>query len=385
MDYTRLLQHTHSLLKKKKGQSRRQIIRFTNPSEFQRFQHTLQRMQPSYQTLEQIHPLGLIHSFLFPLHPSIPIDQLPVKIKAESDRKAMVHDLPRSDKNRPSKRNIPWGIQHIKAPAAWKTAKGEGVKIAVIDTGINYYHPDLKQAVQKGFNVLHRYQLPVDDNGHGTHIAGTIAASSASDGMTGVAPHAHIYPVKAFDYHGSAYISDIIMGLEWCISQKMDIINMSFGMKEHSESLQYAIRKAADAGCIIVASSGNDGNKNDIDYPAKFPETISVSATNKDRRIAKFSNRSKAVNIYAPGDKIQSTWLREGYFQLSGTSMATAHVSGVIALLLSIKPSLTMRQVRVRLKRTSLPLNMKTKKPLSGEIQALRAVRYGRKRKQKRK
>lgn len=372
MEYAVLLQLANSLLKKNQQTTGRQIVQFKDAYEYSKCLKTLKQMKSSFKSLEQIHPIRIIHSFLFPFYEPLPIQQFSHIKCIEHDTRVSIHAA--SPPKRKSVSAIPWGVKQIKAPLIWKKTTGKGIKVGVIDTGINYYHPALKNAIGRGINLLNRYELPMDDNGHGTHIAGTISAY-AKNNMIGVAPGVTIHPVKAFDYNGSAYISDIIMGLEWCIQNRMNVINMSFGMKEKSNTLLQAIQKSVQAGCILVASSGNDGARGKIDYPAHFSETISVSATTQNRKIAKFSNRSKAVDLYAPGERIRSTWLRDGYHELSGTSMATSHVSGVIALMLSLRPRLSSRLVKLKLKRAATALNMKTKKPLPGEVNALKAVR----------
>jgi subtilisin len=271
---------------------------------------------------------------------------------------------------------IPWGVGHIRAPEAWSRSTGQRIHIGVIDTGIDYNHPDLKQAIARGVNLLNRSTLPYDDNGHGTHIAGTIAAASSQDGIIGVAPRATIHPVKAFDYNGSAYVSDIIAGIDWCVQQRLDIINMSFGMKTYSKSLEYAVLNAYQSGTTIVASSGNDGRQATVDYPARFTQVVSVGATTRTDKIAPFSNKGKRIDIYAPGERIYSAWLHGQYHELSGTSMATAHVSGVIALMKSLRPSLRPLQIKSILKRCASTLSKPSSsaKQQPGQINARRAL-----------
>src|SRR5690606_34266139 len=127
------------------------------------------------------------------------------------------------------------------------------------------------------------------------HISGTIAASNSYSGLVGVAPMAMIHPVKAFDHNGTAFISDIVLGIDWCVQNRMHIINMSFGMRNRSKSLHDAVRNAYAAGISVVASSGNDGRRAQIDYPARFLQAIAVGATTKHSRIAPFSNRGKSI------------------------------------------------------------------------------------------
>ncbi|NBI31068.1 peptidase S8 [Chengkuizengella sp. YPA3-1-1] len=274
------------------------------------------------------------------------------------------------------KSSIPWGVQEIKAPQVWKYTKGDGIKISVIDTGVDFNHPDLKERLRRGFNFIFPHMPPWDDNGHGTHIAGTIAASNEKMGIVGTAPQAELYPIKAFDHRGTAYSSDIIQAIEWSIRNQMNIINMSFGMSNRSQSLLDAIKQANELGIITVASSGNDGKKENVDYPARFTPTISVGATSTKKRLASFSNKGKNIDIYAPGERIFSTWPNRKYVELNGTSMATSHVSGIVALMLSINPKLSPVKIKTILKKTGTPLsNSTSKKNIPKEINAIRAIR----------
>lgn len=273
---------------------------------------------------------------------------------------------------------IPWGIKQIKAPQAWSTSTGHRIKIAVIDTGVDFSHPDLKHSLTRGINLVHRNILPYDDNGHGTHISGTIAAANGQQGMIGVAPRSVVYPVKAFDHNGSAFVSDIILAIDWCVRTNINIINMSFGMQTRNRALLDIVSKANQAGVIIVASSGNDGKRRTADYPARYPQTISVGATDRNRRVPAFSNRGQFVDIYAPGDKIVSAWLQGRYHEMSGTSMATSHISGAIALLLAQNPGLNTAAVKSLLRRTASPLKLKKGTSASdGEVNALKLLREG--------
>jgi subtilisin len=297
------------------------------------------------------------------------LDLLPLIASIEMDIKtATVHAQ--------GEQFIPWGVSHIRAPEVWNRSTGNRIKIGVIDTGVDYSHPDLQQSVYGGINLVQRYMLPMDDNGHGTHIAGTIAASSQRTGIIGVAPNAAVYAVKAFDYRGSAFVSDIIQGIEWCVRYRMDIINMSFGMKNHSKALEAAVRNAVYSGKVVVASSGNNGKKNQLDYPARFPLTIAVGATNQNHKIAAFSNRGKCIDIYAPGERIYSTWLQGKYNVMSGTSMATSHVTGVIALMLAAKPELSPKQVKLMLQRNASKLGLKSQQSSTrGEVSASQTLK----------
>lgn len=332
-----------------------------------------------------VRALPLINSIVCPMNAWEKASAFPEVAGVEPDRKcAAVHgftarlpsfESPGTAPHMRTKPFIPWGIQRIQAPLAWRHATGDKIRIGVIDTGIDYTHPDIQGSVGGGINLIDRHLPPVDDNGHGTHISGTIAASS-SQGMTGTAPDATIYAVKAFDHNGSSYVTDIVRGIEWCIRNRMHIINMSFGMKTKSSALEAAIQSAHRAGVIVVASAGNEGKKGFVDYPARFPQTIAVGATTRGQRIAPFSNRGPEIDLYAPGDKIISTWMNGKYQALSGTSMATSHVSGVIALLLSLKPQLKAGAILDHLQRYSSPvISINRKAGFLGEVNAARPAR----------
>jgi subtilisin len=365
------------------GTLKRHIVHFKNHNEYVRFIRTFQREKPSFPIPDAVQPIPLIRAITCTLHSCKPIANHPsIRFVEEDVRIRMLtsHIRLTPQPQTVSLREVPyvpWGVRQIRAPEAWKWSRGNRVKIGVIDTGIDYMHPDLRGRISKGVNLIHRSLLPVDDNGHGTHISGIIAASNFTSGIIGVAPQAMIHPVKAFDRNGTAYVSDIVLGIDWCVRNRMDVINMSFGMRTRSQSFHDAVRHAYAEGIVIVASSGNEGRRSGIDYPARFTQTIAVGATTKNGKLARFSNRGKAIDIYAPGDKIRSTWLNRSYAELSGTSMATSHVTGVIALMLQLKPDLRPSEIKSLLKKTANPISVSKSAGSAGagEIDALRAVR----------
>ncbi|WP_229106362.1 S8 family peptidase [Paenibacillus sp. 1001270B_150601_E10] len=239
---------------------------------------------------------------------------------------------------------IPWGIRAIQAPAVWSQTRGAGVKVGFIDTGISP-HPDLW--IRGGVNTMSYGQSYDDDNGHGTHIAGTVAALGKQGMLVGVASDIQLYAVKSLDHQGDGYVSDIVDGIEWCIREGMDIINMSLGLDGPSQSLRATIRKAQQRGIIVVSSAGNSGpNNRYIDEPASYPDVVAVAACDQKKRIASFSSRGRGITITAPGVDIVSTDREGGFGIESGTSMAAPHVTGTIALMLSLKPGLTSKQIK---------------------------------------
>lgn len=243
---------------------------------------------------------------------------------------------------------LPWGIDRIDADVAWSVYQGTGVKVAVIDTGIDLKHPDLKANIAGGYNAISPRRSPTDGNGHGTHVAGTIAAVNNTTGVVGAAPAARLYAVKALNDNGSGYISDIIEGIDWSIRNGMQVINMSLGTASDIQSFHDAVKRAYDAGITVVAAAGNSGpGENTVSYPARYPEVIAVAATDKNDNLAEFSSRGPEVDLAAPGVNIYSTYKRGTYKTLSGTSMAAPHVAGTAALVIqawgAVSPD-TLRQ-----------------------------------------
>lgn len=231
---------------------------------------------------------------------------------------------------------LPWGVDRIDADLAWATSTGAGVKVAILDTGIDLTHPDLAANIKGNYNAINPRRSGNDDNGHGTHVAGIVAALNNTIGVVGVAPQASLYAVKVLDRTGSGWLSDIIEGIDWCIQKGMQVINMSFGGSADNASLRAAITAAYQAGIVLVAAAGNDGAASPL-YPAAYPETIAVSATDQSDRLASWSNYGLTANdLAAPGVNIYSTWKGGSYVTASGTSMATPHVTGVAALVITV-------------------------------------------------
>lgn len=356
----------------------RRILTFYDPRQYAGALSYWKALKVKQPELQQVLASPLIRAFFVPASGAGKLLQrFADLLNVEDDLQIQIHSVA-SQKSGIA--TLPWGVKAIHAPQAWSTSTGVQVKIGVIDTGADYRHPDLKHSLATGVNLIHRGMLPLDDNGHGTHIAGTLAAAGGNRGMMGVAPRALLHPVKAFDHNGSAYVSDIVLGIDWCVHNRMDIINMSFGMKTRSKALHNVVIKAYRAGIAIIASSGNDGKRGG-DYPARYPETIAVGAMDKRRRIAAFSNRGSYIDVYGPGEGIPSCWLKEGYKEMSGTSMATSHVTGAATLLLALRPGLTPRELKLLLRRTASPVRLRKGQRRAslggGAVDALRLLRAG--------
>jgi subtilisin family serine protease len=247
---------------------------------------------------------------------------------------------------------LEYGVHQINAEAIWGGASnatalisgqgGAGVKVAVIDTGIDCGHQDLAGGCVYGANFANGSQ-PFDDNGHGTHIGGIIAARQNAVGVIGVAPEATVYAVKALNSTGTGSWSSVAMGIDWAVSHGMHIINMSLGATVGSQAVADAVARAEAAGVLVVASAGNYGCCNTVGYPAAYDGVLAVAAVDSNQMRASFSSTGPQVDIAAPGVGIRSSVPTgscslcdpSGYAWLSGTSMAAPHVAGVGALLRS--------------------------------------------------
>lgn len=254
--------------------------------------------------------------------------------------------------------SVDWGVNRIEAPTAWSSSfTGKGVKIGIVDTGIAA-HQDL--IISGGASFTSYTSSYTDDNGHGTHIAGIIGARNNGIGTVGVANEADLYAVKVLGKDGTGYLSDIIAGIDWCISNKMDIINLSLGMSTPSLALQQEVDKAYNQGILIVAAAGNDGTYNGsvdtVNYPAKYNSVIAVSATDSRDARASFSSTGNTIEVAAPGVNIKSTYLNNQYASMSGTSMAAPFVAGDLALLKQAYPTFTPSQLRAKLRENVVDL-----------------------------
>ncbi|NQX71732.1 alpha/beta fold hydrolase, partial [Paenibacillus alba] len=248
-----------------------------------------------------------------------------------------------------------WGYDTLNGDALYnRNILGNGINIAIIDTGIDLNNQDL-QIIGGASFIGDSYQ---DDNGHGTKIAGIIGAKVNGVGIKGLAPAARIFALKASDSQGQGSYSQVISAIDWAIANKMNIINISLVGSENSQALQEAINKAWDAGILITASVGNSGDSN-IRYPAKYPQSIAVGAINFDLTRSTFSNFGEKIELVAPGSNIYTTDLNNTYTKNSGTSFATAYVTGAAAAIWSAHPDWSAKQVRIALLQSAYSLGDK--------------------------
>lgn len=303
----------------------------------------------------------------------------------------------------------------IDAPEAWEVEKGSSSTIvAVIDTGVDYTHPDLAANIWTnpgeipgngkdddkngyiddvhGYDFVNRDGDPMDDHFHGTHVAGTIGAVGDNGiGVAGVNWNVSIMALKFLDATGGGYESDAISALNYAVANGATISNNSWGGLGYSAAFETALKNAAAKGHIFVAAAGNDGWNNDLDafYPAGYnvPNVVSVAATDHNDQLAWFSNYGvKSVDLAAPGVDIYSTFptrvtqaMRDdgfgpNYGSISGTSMATPHVAGVMALVHSQNPTFTYQQIIDRVLGTVDIVDGATKTITGGRLNAASAV-----------
>ena len=260
-----------------------------------------------------------------------------------------------------------WGLTRLGAEGAWQVASGAGQTVAIVDTG-SAAEPDLAPQLLTGWDfVADREGGQSDQNGHGTHVAGIVAATAGNAiGASGLAPAAKILPVRALDSAGQGYWSDIASGIIYAVNQGAGVINLSLGGHADDPNLKAAVDYATSNGRTVVAAVGNDGS-GALTYPAAYPGVIGVSATNQSDGIASFSNFGSAVDVAAPGVGILST-VPGGYASMSGTSMAAPFVSASAALIRSAAVSHGLGAVNVEaaLKSTAIDLGAPGRDVYSG-------------------
>lgn len=342
------------------------------------FTDTVSNPADAASDMARKHGLGLLHTYSYAIKgfaATIPAARLnavkadPRVLFVSEDREVSI-----------GAQTLPTGIDRIDAEqTATHTNKGTGVNVAVIDTGIDLTHPDLKANIVGGKNCSTGRSYN-DGNGHGSHVAGTIAAVNNTDGVVGVAPEAKLWAVRVLNNAGSGTWSSVICGIDFVTSKApanggpITVANMSLGGTgsddgncglSNNDALHQAICRSVAAGVTYVVAAGNETDNAANHVPAAYDEVITVSAlsdsdgksggtggapscrtSEKDDYFASFSNFGADVDIAAPGVCILSTWKGGGYNTISGTSMASPHVAGVAALYIATHPGATPAQVK---------------------------------------
>ncbi|MCK4723899.1 MAG: S8 family serine peptidase, partial [Dehalococcoidia bacterium] len=251
-----------------------------------------------------------------------------------------------------------WGVKRIGAGAVHDGGnKGSGVKVAIIDSGIDYTHPDLDAYYADGYDFVNDDANPMDDYGHGTHCAGIVAAEDNDSGVVGVAPEASLYALKVLGADGSGSYSDVIAALQWAVDNGIEVTNNSYGSSgDPGETVKEAFAKSYTAGVLHVGAAGNSGNPpgrgDNVIYPARWDSVIAVGATDQGDKRARWSSTGTDLELVAPGVDIYSTLLGDTYGEKSGTSMSCPHVAGTAALVIAGE-GLTNVEIRTRLQQTA--------------------------------
>ncbi|MCZ7361186.1 MAG: S8 family serine peptidase [Candidatus Methanoperedens sp.] len=283
-------------------------------------------------------------------------------------------------------------IKHINTTRVWELGiNGTGINVSVLDTGLDYNHPDIAERYIRGYDFVNNDTDPMDDYGHGTHVAGTAGGDGRSGTTTGVAPGVNLFAAKVCDSHGLCFVSDIVSGIQWSVENNASIISLSLG-GPRDPIITAAVNNAVSSGVVVIAAAGNSGpSAGTISFPAGEKNVIAVGAVDNLDNIAAFSSRGPLnvdgetlikPDISAPGVSITSlNYLTGGYINMSGTSMATPHVSGAAALILEaakrLGKTLSPGQIKNILETSSLDLGAAGKDSTygTGRIDVFAAVR----------
>lgn len=272
--------------------------------------------------------------------PGIPVGTHPVEI-GPAPRPAEViyrlhpiHSCPTRVTSQPLEEDVTdWGHNLIGVPDAWKTATGKGVVVAVLDTGGDHDHRDLKGRIVASKDFTGSRSGASDVHGHGTHCAGIVLAEKNAVGMVGVAPDAKLLIGKVLGDSGSGSNRGIAAGIDWAVEQGADVISMSLGGPSPDSLTHEAIKRAVAKGVIVICAAGNEGPRDDtVGYPGGYPESIAVAAVDVNGNVANFSSRGAEVFVGAPGVAVRSCYPGDRFATMSGTSMACPYVAGCAAL-----------------------------------------------------
>jgi subtilisin family serine protease len=228
-----------------------------------------------------------------------------------------------------------WHITIFNLQDLWKITRGVGIKIAILDSGVDLNHDDLKCNLLSGINFININNPPQDDNGHGTAMAGIIAANDTNYGIVGVAPECKIIPIKVLDAKGNGSFDNVAKGLRWAVDNGADIISLSAGCPMPLQQVRKALQYAHSKNIPVFAAAGNAGFTKEMYYPSAYPESIGIGSIDENFDLSHFSCIGKNLDFLAPGSDIVCTVPPNWYATMSGTSLSTPWVAGVAALLLS--------------------------------------------------
>lgn len=270
-----------------------------------------------------------------------------------------------------------WNLPIIETEAGWGVGKGsKNVIVAVVDTGADSNHPDLQGRLLNGYNVVDPSSPPMDDVGHGTHVTGIISALvNNNQGVAGMTWYNPVMPVKVLDETGAGNTYNVAQGIIWAADHGAKVINMSLGNYADANFLHDAIKYAYNKDVVLIAASGND-NSEEPGFPAAYPEVFAVAAADSAKQKASFSNYGDYIDVTAPGVNIASTYMHSQYAALSGTSMASPHVTALAALIRSTNPALKNTEVMEIMRKTAEDLGTpgKDKYYGYGQIDVVKAL-----------
>lgn len=252
---------------------------------------------------------------------------------------------------------VGWEIQKFNIKNLWNKSKGKNVVVGVLDTGCDFNHEDIKDNILNGINIIDPKKDPMDYNGHGTHVTGTICATDNGMGMVGVAPESKVRPIKVLNDSGNGSSRHIANGVRWAADNKCNLITMSLGSKGFNKEISSSIDYAIKSGCVIFCAAGNSGPNTDIMYPAKLTSTIAIGAIDSNLNRTNFTCSGEELDFLSPGHEIVSCIPNNQYAMMSGTSMANPFAIGCAALYLSYYKNLNNKEDYINIfKKTVLHL-----------------------------
>lgn len=267
---------------------------------------------------------------------------------------------------------LTWQITEFNVQSAWMKSEGSDVIIAVIDTGCDLNHEDIKDNILQGYNIINPKQDPIDGNGHGTHVAGTIAAVNNSKGIVGISPKSKILPIKALEDNGMGSNNNVGAAIVWAVDNGADIITMSLGSDYPSIPIERALMYAESKEVAVFCAAGNSGINHDVNFPARYEQSVSIGAINRELNLCEFSCTGESLDFLAPGQDIISSVPGNNYASMSGTSMATPFAVGCAALYLSYQRKILDKKLKLSSKKYIEHFKRHTKNLNNAEYRGLR-------------